>query len=109
MRSTHFRSVLCDERLRGDPSQKILKFVNLPEAAIIRIYSLSGTLVDIVEHSDPTLGGEAIWDVRNRNNQFVASGVYFYHVETPEGLEKVGRFTVVNASGIATGGAAQSR
>jgi hypothetical protein len=33
--------------------------------------------------------------------------VYFYHVETPEGLEKVGRFTVVNASGIATGGAAQ--
>jgi hypothetical protein len=89
------------------PSQKVLKFVNLPEAAIIRIYSLSGTLVDIVEHSDATLGGEAIWDVRNRNNQFVASGVYFYHVETPEGLEKVGRFTVVNASGIATGGASQ--
>jgi hypothetical protein len=26
----------------------------------------------------------------------VASGVYFYHVETPDGKSKVGRFTVVN-------------
>jgi len=34
--------------------------------------------------------------LRNRNNQVVASGVYFYHVETPDGREKIGRFTVVN-------------
>jgi len=26
----------------------------------------------------------------------VASGVYFYHIETPNGQTKVGRFTVVN-------------
>jgi hypothetical protein len=26
----------------------------------------------------------------------VASGVYFYHVEGPDGQTKVGRFTVVN-------------
>jgi hypothetical protein len=26
----------------------------------------------------------------------VASGVYFYHVETPDGRKKIGRFTVVN-------------
>jgi hypothetical protein len=26
----------------------------------------------------------------------VASGVYFYHVETPDGKQKIGRFTVVN-------------
>jgi len=35
------------------------------------------------------------WDVRNRSNQFVASGVYFYHVEA-EGKSRVGRLTVVN-------------
>ncbi|HEY2807084.1 MAG TPA: hypothetical protein VGI92_14590 [Gemmatimonadales bacterium] len=75
---------------------KILRFVNLPSQAIIRIYSASGILVNIVTHNDPTGGGEAVWDLRNRNNQFVASGVYFYHVEAPDGRTKIGRFTVVN-------------
>ena len=79
-------------------SQKVIKFVNLPDIANIRIYSTSGILVDVVDHDDTGGGGEAVWNVRNRNNQFVASGVYFYHIETPNGLEKVGRFTVVNSS-----------
>ncbi len=75
---------------------KQLKFVNLPNRAIIRIYSVSGVLVAILEHNDPAGGGEATWDLRNRNNQFVASGVYFFHVEAADGQERVGRFTVVN-------------
>ena len=45
---------------------------------------------------DPTGGGLLNWNLRNRNNQFVASGVYFYHIEAPDGKTKVGRFTVVN-------------
>ncbi len=77
-------------------STKILRFVNLPNQAIIRIYSASGVLVNIVSHNDASGGGAATWNLRNRNNQFVASGVYFYHVETPDGREKIGRFTVVN-------------
>jgi len=75
---------------------KVLRFVNLPSQAIIRIYSVSGILVRVLTHNDPTNGGEATWDLRNRNNQFVASGVYFYHVEAADGRTKVGRFTVVN-------------
>jgi hypothetical protein len=75
---------------------KVLRFVNLPYQAIIRIYSVSGILVNILTHNDPTGGGEQVWNLRNRNNQFVASGVYFYHVETPDGRKKIGRFTVVN-------------
>jgi hypothetical protein len=77
-------------------STKVLQFVNLPSQAIIRIYSVSGVLVNILTHNDPTGGGTEVWNLRNRNNQFVASGVYFYHVETPDGREKIGRFTVVN-------------
>jgi flagellar hook assembly protein FlgD len=87
--------------LEVTPAQKIVKFVNLPNQVIIRIYSVSGILVDIIEHNDQGLGGEATWDVRNRNNQFVASGVYFYHVETPSGEEKIGRMTIVNSKNIA--------
>ena len=75
---------------------KVLRFVNLPGQAIIRIYSVSGILVNVLTHNDPTAGGEQAWNLRNRNNQFVASGVYFYHVETPDGRSKIGRFTVVN-------------
>ncbi len=82
--------------LEQTANTKILRFINLPPRAIIRIYSLSGVLVNVVEHNDPGFGSEVTWNLRNRNNQFVASGVYFYHVETPEGFEKVGRFTVVN-------------
>jgi hypothetical protein len=50
----------------------------------------------VLNHNDPTGGGETTWNLRNRNNQFVASGVYFYHVEAANGQTKVGRFTVVN-------------
>jgi len=82
--------------LETSPNIKVLEFVNLPNQAIIRIYSVSGILVRVLTHNDPTGGGLAVWDLRNRNNQFVASGVYFYHVEAPDGSTKIGRFTVVN-------------
>jgi hypothetical protein len=75
---------------------KVLRFVNLPAQAIIRVYSVSGIRVNVLTHNDATGGGEEVWNLRNRNNQFVASGVYFYHVETPDGQTKIGRFTVVN-------------
>jgi hypothetical protein len=74
---------------------KIIKFVNLPKDCIIRIYSSSGVLVDLVEHHSETFGGSIDWDVRNRNDQFVASGVYFYHLESGD-ARRVGRFTIVN-------------
>ena len=86
-------------------SDKVIRFVNLPTEAIIRIYSSSGVLVRVLTHNSlqrgasdqevTVLGGEETWDVRNRNNQVVASGVYFFHIEAG-GARRVGRFTVVN-------------
>jgi hypothetical protein len=81
------------------PTSKQLMFVNLPPEATIRIYSLTGVLIDVIVHDDVTAGGRAVWSVRNRNQQFVASGVYFYHVVTPEGDEYVGKFTIINQAG----------
>jgi hypothetical protein len=72
-------------------------FVNLPARATVRIYTLTGVLVDVIDHYDMSGGGRAVWDIRNRNNQFVASGVYFFHVVTPDGDEHVGKFTVITA------------
>jgi len=86
-------------------TDKIIRFVNLPTRCIIRIYSSSGVLVRVLEHNSSVrgdrdedvsvLGGEETWDVRNRNNQVVASGVYFFHIEAGD-ARRVGRFTVVN-------------
>jgi hypothetical protein len=84
------------DALEISPNRKVLKFVNLPGQCIVRIYSLSGVLIQVLTHNDPQGGGELTWDLRNRNSQFVASGVYFYHVETADGKQKTGRFTVVN-------------
>ncbi len=77
-------------------TSKIIKFVNLPERANIRIYTSSGVLVRVLKQDSGSFGGELTWDVRNRNNQFVASGVYFYHVEAENGASTVGRMTVIN-------------
>ncbi len=80
--------------LEASSDQKIIKFVNLPDKAIIRIYSVSGVLVRVLEHNSAT-SSEEVWDVRNRNGQFVASGVYFWHIEAIN-ARRVGRMTIVN-------------
>lgn len=74
---------------------KVVRFVNLPENAIIRIYSSSGVLISLLEHHSNTFGGAETWNVLNRNNHVVASGVYFYHIESGN-ARRVGRLTVVN-------------
>ena len=77
------------------PTNKVIKFVNLPQKAIVRIYSTSGVLVRVLEHNSNTFSGSLDWDVRNRNNQIVASGVYFYAIESGD-ARRVGRMTIVN-------------
>ena len=73
----------------------MIHFVNLPQQAIIRIYSSSGILVALLEHRSTTFGGAKTWNVLSRNDQVVASGVYFYHIESGD-ARRVGRLTVVN-------------
>ncbi|HKR56873.1 MAG TPA: hypothetical protein VJS20_11270, partial [Gemmatimonadales bacterium] len=72
-----------------------IEFVHLPPEAIIRIYSVSGRLVALLTHNDPAGGGQEDWNVKSRDGKVVASGVYFYVVETADRRSKVGRFTVV--------------
>ena len=81
------------------PTQQQLMFVNLPAQCTLRIYSLSGVLIKNFNYRDQSGGGRLAWDMTTRGNRQVASGVYFFHVSTPEGDEHVGRFTVINGSG----------
>lgn len=74
---------------------KLIEFVNVPIGATIRIYSSSGVLLRVLTNSNTNHSGIVKWDVRNRTNQFVSSGVYFYNVEAG-GVNHTGRMTIVN-------------
>jgi hypothetical protein len=76
--------------------RQLLRFVNVPARSIIRIYSTSGILVTILTNNDVTGGGEVEWDVRNRTGTRVGSGVYFWHLETPDRRQRIGRMTLIN-------------
>ena len=61
--------------------------MNLPDRALIRIFTTAGDLVQIVPHnadgdrsSWASLNSEK-WDLNSRNNQQVVSGIYLFSVE----------------------------
>ncbi len=78
---------------RGD--RKIM-FIGLPQRCTIRIYNLRGELIRQLEHNSAGSDGMEEWDLRTRDNQDVAYGVYIYHVEAPDlGEEKTGKLALI--------------
>ena len=80
----------------------IIRFNNLPNECTIRIYTLAGNLIRKIEHqveATPTSaikGGTEKWDILTDNNQRPASGIYIYHISTPDnGETKTGKFAII--------------
>jgi len=66
----------------------VVKIINLPDVANIKIYNLAGTLIR--SFSKATNNVQFIdWDIKNAANITVASGVYIVHIEVPGVGEKV--------------------
>ena len=71
-----------------------LVFAGLPGPCKIKIYTQSGDLVDEFDHT--TLEGIHEWFNITKFNQYVASGVYVFYVESTEGKGSVfGKFIVI--------------
>ncbi len=72
---------------------KVIKFMNMPETATVRIYDLAGHLVRTLRKTDQ---GSSIlqWNLENENRLPVASGVYVYTVEVPGAGTHTGRVAV---------------
>jgi hypothetical protein len=72
---------------------RIIRFINMPERATVRIFSLSGQLVRTLRKTDPTTS-VLNWDVKTENDLPVASGVYVYHIDVPGVGSTFGRLVV---------------
>jgi hypothetical protein len=76
------------------PDVDRITFAGLPGPSKITIFTLTGDVVDEIEHNIQS--GSAIWNTYSKFNQYLASGVYFYHVESLEGKgSTTGKFIVI--------------
>ncbi len=76
--------------------ERRIHFINLPHRCTIRIYTLSGDLVKVIEHPGPDSNTDARvqWNMRSRNNELVASGIYVYSVQSA-GRNSVGKIVII--------------
>jgi hypothetical protein len=70
-------------------------FIHLPAKCTIRIYTISGKLVDTIEHESTLDDGEVSWNLVSKDGMDIAYGVYVYHVDAPGIGEKIDRFAVI--------------
>ncbi|MCM2271148.1 MAG: hypothetical protein NDJ18_01145 [candidate division Zixibacteria bacterium] len=83
---------------RIDDRERRIHFVNVPPRCTIRIHTLDGDLVRELRHdddpSDPN-AYRATWDLINRNAQPIVSGLYYWSVESTDGLVQMGKLVVI--------------
>jgi len=83
----------------GDPTRayteydRKIRFYNLPPKCTIRIFTLDGDLVREIKHS----GGNPVedWDLINKNDQAIVSGIYLFSVEDENKNVQVGKFVII--------------
>jgi len=77
-------------------NERQIQFTRLPRIATIRIYNSSGDLVKTIYHNQSNSIAPSIakWDLKNENQQLVAPGLYFYHVDSPDGTTS-GKFIII--------------
>lgn len=79
---------------RTERGQRRLYFANVPKTCTIRIYTLAGELVDVIEHNGQLEDGKAYWNLRTKDNMNISYGLYIYHVESPQGTH-TGKFAII--------------
>jgi len=75
--------------------ERRIDFIHLPAGARVRIFNVRGSLVQELTHDGMIDDGTVSWDLRTREGLEAAYGVYFYHVEAPNGATKTGRLALI--------------
>ncbi|MCB1150165.1 hypothetical protein KDK88_01360 [bacterium] len=74
--------------------ERRLEFRGLPQDCVIRIFTVTGELVQTLRH-DGSLDGYVTWDLRTKDNLDVAPGLYIYHVDGGAHGTKSGKFAII--------------
>ncbi len=75
------------------PNQNFVRFTSLPQNVVVRIFTISGQLVQKIEkdNASPWLD----WDLRNIDGKAVASGIYIVHLDMPHIGNKIMKLAIV--------------
>jgi len=81
------------------PGQHHVHFIHLPAGSTVKIFTTNGELVQVLIQ-DPNANqggttGDLEWDLKNADRRDVVSGIYIYHVESPQGHHVNGHFVVI--------------
>ncbi len=73
-----------------------IMFTHVPARCVIKIFTVSGVLVDEIHVNNSEDVGIAKWDVLTKEGLEVAAGMYIYHVKSLDtGYEKIGKFAII--------------
>lgn len=72
-----------------------IQFINLPQTSQIKIFTLSGNLVQTINHIDAQQGYED-WNLTSSVGQAVSSGIYLFTVKNKKtGKVQTGKFVII--------------
>jgi len=76
-------------------SRRIM-FTHIPANCKIKIFTVSGVLVDEIVVNNTPDNGIVHWDLLTKEGLEIAAGMYFYHIKADAtGKEKLGKFAII--------------
>jgi hypothetical protein len=84
-------------RVKSAEWARRIHFGNLPNVCTIRIYTISGDLVQVIDHYYPEGGPGAQheeWNLVSRNTQAIVTGIYLWSVKSDMG-EQLGKIVII--------------
>ncbi len=73
-----------------------IMFTHIPAQSTIKIFTMSGVLVDKIDVENSSDDGTAYWDLLTKEGLEVAAGIYLYHIKAEKtGKEKMGKFAII--------------
>ena len=72
-----------------------IDFINLPTKCTIKIFTLSGYLVNTLHHSNPNEDGTYSWNMLSKDGLEIAYGLYIYHIDAVGIGEFTGKFALI--------------
>ena len=76
--------------------RRSLMFTNIPARCTIKIFTMSGVLIDEIDVENMADKGIVHWDLQTKEGLEIAAGMYVFYVKAKEtGDEKIGKFAVI--------------